>query len=121
MQHDQSTFPHHRLDAYVVSLQLAGQAKSLADRVPRGHRTLADKLMRAAGSIVLNIAEGANRYTAGQKRQRFTEARGECGEVAAAGELLATLGLVPDEEAARLQQTAGRVAAMLTGLIRRLR
>ena len=41
--------------------------------------------------------------------------------LAAAGELLATLGLVPEEEAVRLQHTAGRVAAMLTGLIRRLR
>ncbi len=77
--------------------------------------------MRAAGSTVLNIAESANRFTAGQKRQRFTEARGECGEVAAASELLATLGLVPDEEAAGLQHTASRVAAMLTGLIRRHR
>ncbi len=52
------TFPHQRLDAYVVALQLACQAKALADRVPRGHRTLADQLMRAAGSTVLNIAEG---------------------------------------------------------------
>ena len=120
MQHHHHTFPHQRLDAYVVALQLACQAKALADRVPRGHRTLADQLMRAAGSTVLNIAEGANRYTTGQKRQRFTEARGECGEMAAAAELLATLSLVPTVEADRLQHTAGRVAAMLTGLIRRL-
>lgn len=35
--------------------------------------------------------------------------------LAAAAELLATLSLVPSEEAARLRHTAGRVAAMLTG------
>ncbi len=29
MQRNESTFPHHRLDAYVVSLQLAVQAKAL--------------------------------------------------------------------------------------------
>ncbi len=40
--------------------------------------------------------------------------------MAAAAELLATLALVPTTEAERLQHTAGRVAAMLTGLIRRL-
>ncbi len=119
MQHHEHPFPHNRLDAYVVSLELARQAKALADRVPRGHRTLADQVMRAAGSVVLNVAEGANRYTAGQKRQRFTEARGECGEVAAAAELLTVLGLVPAAEANGLRHTAGRVAAMLTGLIRR--
>lgn len=120
MSLQQHTFPHAKLDAYRVGLQLAAQAKAVADRVPRGHRTLADQIMRAAGSVVLNTAEGANRYTSGGKRQRFMEARGECGEVAAAAELLATLSLVPVEEAARLRHTAGRVAAMLTGLIRRL-
>ncbi len=119
MQNHEHLFPHDRLDAYVVSLELAQQAKALADRVPRGHRTLADQLMRAAGSVVLLIAEGANRYSAGQKRQRFSEARGECGEMAAAAELLATLGLVPAVEAGELRVTAGRVAAMLTGLLRR--
>ena len=120
MSWQEHAFPHARLDAYNVGLELVAQAKGLADRVPRGHRTLADQIMRAAGSIVLNVAEGANRYTAGQKRQRFTEARGECGEVAAAAEVLAALSLVPNEEAERVRHTAGRVAAMLTGLIRRL-
>lgn len=112
-------FPHHRLDAYQFSLELAVQAKDLSDKVPRGYRTVADQLLRAGTSTVLLIAEGADRYTAGHKRQRFMEARGECGEVAAAAELLVRLGLVPVQDALRLQAVAGRVAAMLTGLIKR--
>jgi len=71
-----SKFPHHRLDAYRVSVEMACTAKKLADRVPRGYRSFADQLLRAAGSTVLLIAEGANRYTAGQKRQRFSAGAG---------------------------------------------
>ncbi len=112
-------FPHHRLAAYQFSLEVAAQAKDLSDKVPRGYRTVADQLLRAGTSTVLLIAEGANRYTAGHKRQRFMEARGECGEVAAAAELLTRLGLVPVDDALRLQATADRVAALLTGLIKR--
>ena len=113
-------FPHTKLDAFRVALQMAGLAKGLADRVPRGYRSFADQLMRAAGSTVLLIGEGANRYTAGAKRQRYSEARGECGEVAAAVELLATLELVPRAEAEQVLGLAGRVGAMLTRLLQRL-
>lgn len=114
-------FSHKRLDVYRVALEVAARSRSLADRVPRGYKSFADQLLRAAGHAVLLIAEGANRYTAGQKRQRYTEARGECGEVAAAVELLATMRLVPDDEAAAVEHLAGRVAAMLTRLIQRNR
>jgi four helix bundle protein len=113
-------FPHHRLDAYHVALQMAQQGRQVADRVPRGYRSFADQLMRSSGAVVLLIGEGANRYSAAQKVQRFSEARAEAGETAAAAELLATLRLVPQAEAQSLCALAGRVAAMLTGLIRRL-
>ena len=113
-------FPHSKLDAYRVSLEMAKEAKLMADRVPRGYRTFADQLIRAAGSTTLLIGEGANRHSRGAKRQRYSEARGECGEVAAAAELLAALQLVPASEAETLVGLAGRVGAMLTRLIQRL-
>ena len=114
-------FPHTKLDVFRVALQMAAKAKALADRVPRGYRSFADQLIRAAGSTVLLIGEGANRFTAGAKRQRFSDARGEAGEVAAAAELLATLELVPTKEALEVIQLAGRVGAMLTRLLQRFR
>ena len=112
-------FSHHRLDVFRVALEMARRSRDLADRVPRGYRSFADQLLRAAGQTVLLIGEGANRYTAGQKRQRYTEARGEAGEVASCVELLATLRLAPRVEADELMHLAGRVAAMLTRLIQR--
>lgn len=114
-------FAHQRLDVHRVALEMARRSRELADRVPRGYRTFADQLLRAAGRTVLLIGEGANRYTAGQKRQRYTEARGESGEVASAVELLATLRLAPQAEADKIMHLAGRVAAMLTRLIQRHR
>ena len=113
-------FPHHRLQAYAVALQMATGAKGLADRVPRGYRSFADQLLRAAGSTVLLIGEGANRFSPGLKRQRYQEARGECGEVAAALDLLTALELVPRKEAQATLELAARVGAMLTKLVLRL-
>jgi four helix bundle protein len=112
-------FAHQKLKVYQVALEMARCSRELADRVPRGYRPFADQLLRAAGHTVLLIGEGANRYTAGQKRQRYTEARGESGETAATAELLATLRLVPHAEAQHVEHLAGRVAAMLTRLIQR--
>ena len=112
-------FDHQRLDVYRVALQLAQQSKGLADRVPRGYRSFADQLLRAAGSTVLLIGEGANRFSQGQKRQRYAEARGECGELAAALELLVVLELVPANDAQQALALAGRVGAMLTRLLQR--
>jgi four helix bundle protein len=110
-------FPHTRLDVFRVALQLAAKAKALADRVPRGYRSFADQLLRAAGSTVLLIGEGANRFGVGAKRQRYSDARGEAGEVAAA--LLTTLALVPATAGQEVIQLAGRVGAMLTRLLQR--
>jgi len=112
-------FAHHKLDAYVVAHDMAGRAKLIADRVPRGYRPWADQLLRSAGNTVALIGEGANRYTSGQKRQRFTEARGEAGEVACWVELLASYQMASEAEALEVLELADRVCAMLTRLIKR--
>lgn len=87
--------------------------------MPRGHSSLADQMGRASVSTVTNIAEGANRLGTGEKRQKFSIARGEVGECAACIELAAALGFVPSPDALAAQVLAGRVAAMLTRLIQR--
>lgn len=92
-------FAHHRLHAFIVAREMADRCKVLADGVPRGYRRWADQLLRAAGSTVGLIGEGANRFTSGQKRQRFTEARGEAGEVAAWIEQRCSVGLIAEADA----------------------
>jgi four helix bundle protein len=112
-------FPHNRLDAHAIAQQFAVASWSLASRFPRGAGPMADQLRRSSASAVLNIAEAANRVAAGEKRQRFSIARGEVGEAAAALELAGALGLAPAEEVEAARVLAGRVGAMLTQLIRR--
>lgn len=113
-------FPHEKLDAYQVALQMATLANKLADEIPRGHRSIADHMLRASSNTVLLLAEGANRRGAGQKRQRFVESRGECGEVGAAADLLVALNMGSAADAEQLKHLASRVSAMLTRLIARL-
>ena len=113
------SFPQHKLDVYNVAVEMAVHAKKISDAVPRGHRNLVDQLLRAATSVVLNVSEGANRMSPGMKRQRYTEARGECGEVATAVELLVAFGLCTPRDAEQLLHLASRVGQMLTRLVRR--
>ncbi len=117
MANTQYPFPHDRLQVFQVSVEMAAHAKQSADGIPRGHRSLADQLLRASASVVLNIGEGANRTTSGAKRQRYSEARGEAGEVAANLTLLTALDLAPAERCQAVTHLAGRVAGMLTRLI----
>lgn len=110
-------FPHEKLDAYRVALEMAVAAKELAAEIPRGHRNIADHLERAADNTVLLMAEGANRRGPALKRQRFVESRGEAGEVAAAADLVLVLELGSRTKAKRLKNLTGRVCMMLTRLI----
>ncbi len=116
---ERPSFPHHRLDVYRVALELARKARAASAAIPRGDRSLADQMKRAATSTVLLIAEGANRRASGDKRQRYSLARGECGEVAAAVELAHAYDLLESEQVAELLELASRVNAMLLRLEQR--
>lgn len=105
-------FAHERLAAYQVALQMATTAGEVAAAIPRGHRNIADHMLRAASNCVLLLAEGANRRGAGEKRQRFVEARGEAGEVAAAVDLATALSLLRSPQLGNLKHLAARVAAL---------
>lgn len=113
-------FPHEKLDVYRVALEMAALAKELADEIPRGHRNVADHLIRAAEDTVLLCAEGTNRRGAALKRQRFVESRGEVGEVAAGADLIIVLRLGNAARALKMKRLANRVSAMLTRMIARV-
>ena len=56
-------FDHERLDVYQLSLDFVALADDVVEHLPRGRSHLADQLARAATSIVLNIAEGAGKFS----------------------------------------------------------
>ena len=111
-------FTHRKLAAYRCALEMARQAKGIADGIPRGYRCFADQLLRSSGATVLLVAEGANRRSRGTKRQRYEEAQGECGESAGNVEMLSTIGLCKQPTADEFADIAGRTAALIAGLVR---
>ena len=115
-----NAFPHQRLRAYRLALEVYAGAWALSENFPRGQAVLEDQLRRASLSAVLQLAEGANRWSAKDKLSRFACVRGELGEVAAACEAAAVVGLADVEQAATIADRAGKAAAMVTNLMKRL-
>ncbi len=113
--HLSSQLPHHRLIAFQVSRQLldAVRAAGVQDS------TLRDQALRAAKSACLNTAEGASRFSKGDKARCYAIARAEAGEAAAAVEIAAACGDASADASAEVNRLACRVVALLTALIKR--
>ena len=69
VDHAGMTFDHERLDVYQHALDFLALADATVAALPRGRGHLADQLARASTSIVLNIAEGAGKFSKADKRR----------------------------------------------------
>jgi len=121
MNSNRTPFPHERLDVYRLALVFIDEVETVVRAMPVGHGDLVRQLRRASAGIALNIAEGAGRGHHKDKANRFTIARGECGECATALDIGCIRRAVDRGTKERLKDCARRMAAMLTGLIRRER
>jgi len=104
---------HERLEVYRVALELHTICCGLLPSRALG--VLRDQLGRASLGVVLNIAEGAGRGSAADKRRFYEMARGSATESAAALEVLRLRRLADFMEARSL---AVRVVQMLSRLAR---
>jgi four helix bundle protein len=109
---------HERLEVYHVALELFDLIDEIVERMPRGRGDLANQLSRAALSIVNNIAEGAGKYSPGDKRRYYLSAIGSTTECAAMLEVCRRRRLVSDETVPRAKRLAERVVSMLVRLAR---
>jgi four helix bundle protein len=106
--------PHHRLVAFQVAVEFLSAVRVAAIR----DASLRDQALRAAKSVCLNIAEGAGRKSRADKARVFAIARGEALEATAAVEIAAAAGDAGEDAAANCIRIAGRLVALLSGLIR---
>ena len=106
--------PHHRLAAFHVAVELLLIVKTAQIRDAK----LRDEALRAAKSVCCNVAEGAGRFTRADKARAFTIARGEAVEAFAALEVAALTGDADTAAVEHALPVAGRLYALLTGLIR---
>jgi len=107
--------PHERLLAYRLALDLLERVRGLAIADAR----LADQVSRASKSVCLNIAEAVGRFGDADRRRVYAIARGECCEAAAAIDIALAAADCDAARGREARETAGRVYALLTGLMRR--
>lgn len=67
-------FDHEKLDVYRLALDFLLEADGVLERLPKGRGHIVDQLNRASISIVLNIAEGAGKYSGPDKRRYYLSA-----------------------------------------------
>jgi four helix bundle protein len=79
-------FAHDRLDVYRLAVEIARWAPTVG--IPSYRKHLRDQLVRAADSVVLNIAEGAGGQPGDARRNHFRIAAGSAAEVAAIVDLV---------------------------------
>jgi four helix bundle protein len=106
-----------RLDVYQRAIQFLALVTDVAEDVPRGHSERVDQLVRAAESVLRNIAEGAGRWSDADSAKHYKIARGEAMECAASLDVLKLRKLIASaqyEEGLRLLEA---VVAMLTKML----
>ena len=100
-----------------LSLELIEALVPLMPRIKRADRSLADQLLRAANSMVLNIGE-AQYSDPGNSRARFSTAAGSANETRSALRLATTWGHLSAAQVERSHRLLDEVMAMLWRLSR---
>ena len=106
-----------RLDVYQRAIEFLALACEVVADLPRGNADRADQLVRAAESVVRNIAEGAGRWSDADCASRYKIARGEAMECAASLDVMRLRKLVSDTRYERGIQLLEGVVAMLTKMV----
>src|SRR5512140_2851101 len=107
-------FSFQDLDVYRAARELA----ALVHRLDIRDAELRDQATRAAKSAFLNLCEGLPDDRAAMRRKYFAQADGSLHETAGAVDLAAAIGAVPQHRADEVLAVAGRVRAMIRGLLR---
>ncbi|HVS31807.1 MAG TPA: four helix bundle protein [Thermoanaerobaculia bacterium] len=111
-------FDHEKLDVYHAAIDFIARANTIIEQLPRGRGYLTDQLQRASLSIVLNIAEGAGKYSAADKGVFYVRAKASAMESAAVLDVCAKLQLTPIAVIAENKSLLSRIVQMLTKLIK---
>jgi four helix bundle protein len=106
-----------RLHVYQRAIEFLALATEIVEQMPRGHSQRADQLIRAAESVLRNIAEGAGRWSEADSAKHYKIARGEAMESAASLDVLKLRQLVQPSTYQRGIQLLESIVAMLTKML----
>ena len=106
-------FEHEKLDVYRVALEVlrgvSGKRGAFA-----GNAWLYQEGIRSAGSVVLNVAEGASLRAKGAKKRHYQIAHASCGELAAVFDAADAMGVNGLHELAELNRREGQMLGKLS-------
>ncbi|HLG12828.1 MAG TPA: four helix bundle protein [Dehalococcoidia bacterium] len=102
--------------------ELATEVVAELERLPRNRQSEAIglQLLRSAGSVAANIAEGYGRYSAGAYRNHLSIARGSLFETESWIDLLSRTGYVSEETSSTMTAKCVEVGRLLTAMMRAL-
>ena len=106
-----------RLDVYQRAIEFLALVGDIAGELPKGHAERNDQLVRAAESVVRNIAEGAERWSETDSAKHYEIARGEAMECAASLDVMKLRRLVATETYENGIRLLESLVAMLTKMI----
>jgi four helix bundle protein len=110
-------FSHERLRVYHAAIDHLRVATAVAGAIAGRRRDLADQLLRAASSIVLNIAEGAAEVPPAEKRRFYRMARRSAAESAAIFDIIEVTRLGGAGRSREARGFLHAIVAMLTRMI----
>ena len=106
-----------RLDVYQRAIEFLALVGDIAGELPKGHAERSDQLVRAAESVVRNIAEGAGRWSEADSAKHYKIARGEAMECAASLDVMKLRKVVAPERYEYGIRFLESVVAMLTKML----
>ena len=112
-------FDFEQLDVFSVSVEMVLCVDGIAGNLPKGRGYMRDQLRRAANSVVLNIAEGAGEYSAGDKARFYRMAKRSATEAAAQVIVANRLSLTEAADVARASELLHRIVSMLVRMAAR--
>jgi four helix bundle protein len=111
-----------RLVVWQKAQLLASELVSIVDALPPGKSAaaLGNQLLRSAGSIPANIAEGYGRYSDGAYRNHLSIARGSLFETESWIDLLWKSGYLSQETAHNLINSCEEIGRLITAMMKPL-
>ncbi len=103
-----------RLDVYQRAIEFLALTGDIVGVLPKCHAERADQLVRAAESVVRNIAEGAGRWSEADCAKHYKIARGSAMECAASLDVMRIRKVVAPEHYDCGIRLLEAVVAMLT-------
>lgn len=109
---------HKKLDVRKLSISLIKELYKLTDAFPKNEMYgLTSQLRRAAISVASNIAEGASRKSAVERRRFFEISRSSLVEIDTQIEICLEIGILKKNETEHLNPDINKLFAKLSNLI----